>query len=136
MEQDSREEFKTLLEEIKKTEDENRKYAKKHYHMSMITAICAVIAVAILMMAYNNMAPKIMNAVDEMQAVAEKLNEVDLVSIADNIDRMALTSEESVRKSAEKIEEIDIDELNRAIKGLSDVVTPFADFMNFFKGDR
>ena len=85
--------------------------------------------------------PRVKNAFQEIQVVTENLNEVsnqlaeaDLNQLVKNVDRMAVTSEKGVQEALEKIQAIDIDELNQAIKGLSDVVSPFARFMNRFGG--
>ena len=57
---------------------------------------------------------------------------MDLAGLVEHVDRLAVTSEEGIKDALEKIESIDIDELNRAIKALSDVVTPLARLMGKF----
>lgn len=135
------ERLEQLMEQLKETENEKKKYAKKQYYMSMVTAVCAVLALGILLAAYISVIPRVKTAFQEIQVVTENLNEVsdqlakaDLNQLVENVDRMAVTSEKGVQEALDKIQSIDIDELNQAIKGLSDVVSPFAKFMNRFGG--
>lgn len=135
------ERLEQLMEQLKETENEKKKYAKKQYYMSMVTAACAVLALGIFLAAYISVIPRVKTAFQEIQVVTENLNAVsdqlakaDLNQLVENVDRMAVTSEKGVQEALDKIQSIDIDELNQAIKGLSDVVSPFAKFMNRFGG--
>lgn len=132
-----------LLEEtlrrLEETERERSRYVRMQFYLSAVTAACSVMVLAILMAAYVTVVPDVQKTSEEIRTAAESLNrissqlsEAELDQMVRNVDRMALTSEESVREALEKIQAIDIDELNRAIQGLSDVVQPFADFMNLF----
>ena len=50
----------------------------------------------------------------------------------EHVDQMAVTSEEGIREALLKIQAINIEELNQAIKGLSDVVSPLARLVSRF----
>lgn len=127
------------LRRLEETERERSRYVRMQFYLSAVTAACSVMVLAILMAAYVTVVPDVQKTSEEIRTAAESLNrissqlsEAELDQMVRNVDRMALTSEESVREALEKIQAIDIDELNRAIQGLSDVVQPFADFMNLF----
>lgn len=130
-----------LMVQLKEAENEKKEYARRQYYMSAVTAGCSVLVLVLLVAAYLTVIPRVKNAFQEIQVVTENLNEVsnqlaeaDLNQLVKNVDRMAVTSEKGVQEALEKIQAIDIDELNQAIKGLSDVVSPFAKFMNRFGG--
>lgn len=127
------------LRRLEETERERSRYVRMQFYLLAVTAACSVMVLAILMAAYVTVVPDVQKTSEEIRTAAESLNrissqlsEAELDQMVRNVDRMALTSEESVREALEKIQAIDIDELNRAIQGLSDVVQPFADFMNLF----
>lgn len=127
------------LRRLEETERERSRYVRMQFYLSAVTAACSAMVLAILMAAYVTVVPDVQKTSEEIRTAAESLNrissqlsEAELDQMVRNVDRMALTSEESVREALEKIQAIDIDELNRAIQGLSDVVQPFADFMNLF----
>lgn len=130
-----------LMIQLKETEVQKKDYVRKQYLMSAVTAACSVTALVLLLSAYLAVIPRIKTAFQEIQVVTEDLGEIsdqlrsaDLNQLVRNVDKMAVTSEKGVQEALDKIQSIDIDELNQAIKGLSDVVSPFAKFMNRFGG--
>ena len=60
----------------------------------------------------------------DLQVVSDQLSRADLETLVEHVDQMAVTSEEGIREALLKIQAINIEELNQAIKGLSDVVSP------------
>lgn len=130
-----------LMQRLEETENEKKEYARWQFYMSAATAICSVFVLALLFSAYLTLVPRAKAAFDGIGTVTQDLNDIskqlssaDLAGLVENVDRMAVTSEKGVQEALEKIQSIDIDELNGAIKGLSDVVSPFAKFMNRFGG--
>ena len=128
-----------LLEQMKKNEERRNRYAKWQFLASLVTAVCCVLILGIGIGAYVTVVPGLKDALGEIQTVtadlnriAEQLTEADLAGLVEHVDRLAVTSEEGMTDALEKIESIDIDELNRAIKALSDVVTPLARLMGKF----
>lgn len=128
-----------LLTEWKAAEEERKEYARKQFYLSAVTAVCALLILGIILSAYLTIVPRAKTAIDEIQTVSKdfgtvsnKLAKVDIEKLVGHVDEMAVTSEQNMQEAMEKINEIDIDGLNAAIKGLSDVVTPFARFMNRF----
>ena len=122
-----------FLEQMKKNEERRNRYAKRQFLASVVTAVCCVLMLGIGIGAYVAVVPGLKDALGEIQTVtadlnriAEQLTEADLAGLVEHVDRLAVTSEEGIKEALEKIESIDIDELNRAIKALSDVVTPLA----------
>lgn len=64
--------------------------------------------------------------------VTKELAQADLAGMVDNVDSLATTSQSAVEHATEKLDTIDLDTLNKAIKDLADVVEPLAKFFNVF----
>lgn len=140
--------------ELHQTLSELRDYEKKNLKMNRIKMIC-VIAIAalafltalILIINVGNVTSKIetlsksvTETSETINAVAKDLNQVDLQKLAASIQTIADDGEDailSIGKSAgealEKINSIDIDELNAGIKTLSEVLEPLAKFFKAFQ---
>ena len=65
----------------------------------------------------------------ELNAVTRTLAELDLSEMVENINSLVTTSQSGVEEALEKINDIDFSALNQAVKDLSDVVKPMADFV-------
>lgn len=64
----------------------------------------------------------------DLGAVAESLAEADLGSIVENVNALASESQNAVAGAMKKLDAIDIDTLNQAIRDLADIVGPLANF--------
>ena len=62
----------------------------------------------------------------DLGVVAESLAEADLGSIVENVNMLASESQSAVAGAMKKLDAIDIDMLNQAIRDLADVVEPLA----------
>ncbi len=80
----------------------------------------------------NDITQELKHTVDNVNTISDELAAADLEETVKNINNLAITSQEKLTEAAEKINQIDIDELNSAIKNLSDTVEPLAKFFNLF----
>ena len=80
----------------------------------------------------NDITQELKHTVDNVNTISDELAAADLEETVKNINNLAITSQEKLTEAAEKINKIDIDELNSAIKNLSDTVEPLAKFFNLF----
>ena len=62
----------------------------------------------------------------------QELAQTDLAGMVENVDTLATTSQSAVEHATEKLDTMDLDTLNKAIKDLADVVEPLARFFNVF----
>ena len=69
---------------------------------------------------------------DNMEIVTQTLADADLGTMVENVNVLAAESQSVVSDAMEKLDTIDIDTLNKAIKDLSDVVEPLAKVSKFF----
>lgn len=136
---EERDRLERMMEQLIETEEERKKYARKQFYMLAVMAACTVAVFLLAFSAYVSLVPKlktsaeeIETATKELRVISRQLSEADLAGLVKHVDQMAVTSEEGVKEALEKIESIDIDELNHAIKSLSDVVSPLAKLMGRF----
>ena len=69
---------------------------------------------------------------DNMETVTQALADADLGTMVENVNTLAAESQSVVSDAMEKLDTIDIDTLNKAIKDLSDVVEPLAKVSKIF----
>lgn len=67
-----------------------------------------------------------------LEEATKELAQADLAGMVENVDTLATTSQSAVEHATEKLDTIDLDTLNKAIKDLADVVEPLARFFNVF----
>lgn len=134
------EEFCAMMERIEASNAGQEKYAKKQYHMSRITAAASVIVLGVVLYTASVLIPKInvtyqnMELImEDLQIVTSELAEADINKMIEDVDELAVKSQENIGSAMEKINAIDIEGLNQAIRNLSDAVGPFAEFFNKFR---
>lgn len=133
-------EFCALMERIEASNAGQEKYARKQYHMSRITAAVSVIILAVVLYTASVFIPKVnvtyqnMELImEDLQVITSELAEADINQMISDVDELAVRSQENIGSAMEKINAIDIDGLNQAIRNLSDAVEPFAKFFNQFR---
>jgi methyl-accepting chemotaxis protein len=80
----------------------------------------------------NNMTGQAEIIMDNMETVTQTLADADLGGMVENVNTLTTDSQSAVTEAIEKLDAIDIDTLNKAIRDLSDVVEPLAKVSNFF----
>lgn len=133
-------EFRDMMERIERSNAGQEKYARKQYRMSQITALASVIILAVVLYTASILIPKI-NAtyqnmqliLEDMRVITSELAESDLDQMISNVDHLVVSSEKNINDALIKVNSIDIEELNRAIQSLSDVVEPLAQFFGRFR---
>ncbi len=136
---EERDRLEAMMKQLTETEEERKKYARKQFYMLAVMAACTVAMFLMVLSAYISLVPKLKTSAAEIEMVTKELSvisrqlsEADLAGLVKHVDQMAVTSEEGVKEALEKIESINIDELNHAIKSLSEVVSPLAKLMGRF----
>lgn len=67
-----------------------------------------------------------------LETVTAELAQADLAGMVDNVDSLVTSSQAGLEDALEKINTMDIEALNKAIKTLSEVVEPLAKFFKVF----
>lgn len=134
----SAEEFRDMLADLRKSNQEQADYAKRAWIMSLISTI-AVMIVAVFIVVYgaflmpkvNRMLAQAESSLANIQKITEEVASVDFEGLISDVGGLVETTEEDLNVTMRKIEGINFEQLNKAIEDLSNVIEPMA---NFFKG--
>ena len=105
------------------------RYQKKEVsHIRLNTVVGALVA-AVLLVTLLVLLPRAVTLLDHME---QSLQEIDV--FVENADRMVEENADAVADALGKVNAVDFDSLNKAIRDLSDTVHPLAEFARFFQG--
>lgn len=128
---DNTNEFRKRIEKLETTNEKQAKYAEKQYRMSQVTAASSILILLIVLYTAITVTPKvnlllrdIQISVSNIQRVSQDLSDADLPQMIDNIDSLVDTSESSIQTATDKLNAIDIESLNSAIRDLANIVRP------------
>lgn len=137
-----------LLNKLAQDNEAQNKYLRKQLFFTRIFSVaCCVLTIAVLVVLLK-VIPPLLNTMDKAlaaldQAVTALDQASDTLELVDDTlvdiqglfeeDGLVGQSSEALTQATEKISEMDIDNLNRAIKDLGDVVEPLANFFDRFK---
>ncbi len=74
----------------------------------------------------NSMMGEVQDVVTNLDKSSQELAATDIDGMLENVNALVETSEKSVQDTVKKIDDIDLDSLNKAIKDLSTVISPLA----------
>ena len=125
-----------LLESIEKTNRKQAAFARFQVIISVLLVLCCVV----LLIAGFTILPKIQAIITEAENVVlnmelltaelAKTNVTDVINdieaLVSNVDELVSTSQTGVEQTMTKINAIDFDALNNAIRDLSNVIEPLA----------
>lgn len=132
-----------LLEDMEKANRKQVTYARLQFIFSVVAAVCCMA----LLLSGMKVLPRLQETAAQaevvlanLESVTSELAESNLSSMVENVDALVenvdglvTTSQSGVEQTMEKINAIDFEALNDAIKDLSDVIEPIAKFFNTFK---
>ena len=133
-------EMLSVLKSIKEHEELQTKYAKKQGRVVTLAALFCVaimIGVGILVLSVlpkvvtlldqaNTIAVQADDVMKDLNVVTKQLAQADITGMIDDVGSLVVESEESINEAMKKVDAMDIDGLNKAIKDLGDVVEPLA----------
>lgn len=130
------EENKEMLELLRQIEKNSRQQTRTARLQCLLALVAAVFCVGVFALIFNFL-PRLDTVVTQMQTVlgnlettTQELAALDLGSMMDGIDTLVASGQEGLAQTMEKLNTIDIDTLNKAIKDLAAVVEPFAKLIN------
>ena len=125
-------ELQLILERLEKN---SRKQLHHARIQSLFSIVCALLC-GLLLMKVLQFIPQLEGLVAQaeillrdLDTVTKELAKLDLSTMVENINGLVITSQSGVEEALGKINEIDLDTLNQAVKDLSNVVKPLADFV-------
>ena len=140
---ENNEKMMDLLERMEKSNRKQVAYARLQFLFSAIAAICC----AVLLFSGMKILPQLQEAavqaetvLSNLESVTTELAQADLSGMVANVDVLVTnvdglvgTSQTAVEQTMTKINSVDFEALNDAIKDLSAVIEPIANFFNTFK---
>lgn len=132
-----------LLEQIELSARRQVRYARLQFVITIVLAA----AFAALILTCVRVLPQMQEVIAQaetvllnLESVTTELANADLTGMVENIDALVSnvddlvnTSQTGVEQAIQKINAVNFDTLNEAIKDLSDVIEPIAKFFNSFK---
>lgn len=125
------------------------KNSRKQLFYDRIKTLAALVIAAGVIYCAIMVLPSIMNTVQHANQVMAQVSDTitladeaiesitemseSITDMGDNMDTFITENAESVEEVMKKIEAVDFENLNKAIKDLGDVVEPFANFFGKFK---
>lgn len=132
------EENKEMLELLKQIEKNSRQQARAARLQCLLALVAAVFCIGVFVLIFNFL-PRLDEVVTQMQTVlgnlettTQELAALDLSGMMDGIDALVASGQDGLAQTMEKLNTIDIETLNKAIKDLAAVVEPFAKLVNRF----
>ncbi len=133
-------EMLSVLKSIKEHEELQTKYARKQGRVVALAALfCVVIMigvgilvlsvlpkVVVLLDQANTIATQADDVMKDLNVVTKQLAQADITGMIDDVGSLVVESEESINEAMKKIDAMDIEGLNKAIKDLGDIVEPLA----------
>ena len=151
---EEKKELRELLERMDKSNRQQATFAKLQCLFSLIAAICCIVVLVVicsLMPQLENMMGQvdvvltnvedvsrelaeadIEGVMNNLEQVTEELAEADLGSMAGEVSELMSASQTGVEEALNKLNGIDLETLNTAIKDLAAVVEPLAHFFDRF----
>ncbi|MBR5421577.1 MAG: hypothetical protein IK115_10545 [Lachnospiraceae bacterium] len=121
--------------EMAVTEKKQLKYQKLSFVMSMLSCLFTAGMLAVVIIVAMTILPKVdsiysstMVSLNNMEQLTDELNRADLAGTVNNINELTLQATGDLSQTMNKLNAIDLDNLNNAIKNLNDTVEPMAKF--------
>lgn len=139
------EENKETLELLRKIERSSRMQTYSGYVRTGLMLVCAVCMAALVVMVFRLMPQineilaqaqhafnQVGTVLDYLEQTSYQLSQVDLQGMVSNVDGLVTTGQQSLEASMEKLNGVDFEALNKAIKDLAAVIEPLAKMTKVF----
>ena len=139
------EENKETLELLRKIERSSRMQTYSGYVRTGLMLVCAVCMAALVVMVFRLMPQineilaqaqhafnQVGTVLDYLEQTSYQLSQVDMQGMVSNVDGLVTTGQQSLQATMEKLNSIDFDALNKAIKDLSAVTQSLANVTRIF----
>lgn len=121
-----------IMSKLEENSRKQLKFARIQCLFSVICAVCCVFLLVTVLRFLPQVEGMMIHAeaiLTDLEVISGELAKLDLTQMVENINSLVKTSQTGVEEALGKINEIDFDALNQAVKDLSDVVKPMADFV-------
>ena len=132
-----------IYKEIERNTKQQALYARMQVIFTALGAICCLVLLIFgleVLPQLQKVATQAETVLTNLETVTTELAKTDLIGMVENVDSLVVnvdglvsTSQDGVEQAIEKINGIDFDALNDAIKDLEAVIEPIAKFFKTFK---
>ena len=139
------EENKETLELLRKIERSSRMQTYSGYVRTGLMLVCAVCMAVLVVMVFRLMPQineilaqaqhafnQVGTVLDYLEQTSYQLSQVDLQGMVSNVDGLVTTGQQSLEASMEKLNGVDFEALNKAIKDWAAVIEPLAKMTKVF----
>ena len=139
------EENKETLELLRKIERSSRMQTYSGYVRTGLMLVCAVCMAVLVVMVFRLMPQineilaqaqhafnQVGTVLDYLEQTSYQLSQVDLQGMVSNVDGLVTTGQQSLEASMEKLNGVDFEALNKAIKDLEAVIEPLTKMTKVF----
>ena len=139
------EENKETLELLRKIERSSRMQTYSGYVRTGLMLVCAVCMAVLVVMVFRLMPQineilaqaqhafnQVGTVLDYLEQTSYQLSQVDLQGMVSNVDGLVTTGQQSLEATMDKLNSIDFEALNKAIKDLSAVTQSLANVTRIF----
>lgn len=132
------EENKELMELLQKIEKANRQQVKLTRLVCIFALIAALCCGCLFGVVYNTL-PQINAVMSQLQTVltnlektTAQLSAMDFTAMIEDVDTLVTTGQQGLEQTMKKLNTIDMETLNQAIRDLAAVVEPMSKLMSVF----
>ncbi len=128
-----------MLELLRSIEKSNRQKVVTNV-LVCIFMLAAAASCILICLHLGQLIPQVSQVISQMQAVLSGLEEtseqiaaLDLESMVNNVDSLAVYAQQSLQQTMDKLNTIDFETLNKAIEDLAKVIEPLAELVDKFR---
>ena len=128
-------ELQRILERL----EANSRKQLLHARLQTVFSLICVLCCGVLLIKLLQFIPQLESLVSQaeillrdLDTVTKELSKLNLSQMVENINDLVTTSQSGVEEALQKINEIDFDTLNQAVKDLTNVVKTLSDFAKRF----
>ena len=126
-------ELQKILEQLETNSRKQLLHARLQTMFSIICAVCCGVLAVKLVQFIPQVESLITQAealLKDLDTLTQELAKLDFAQMIGNINELVITSQSGVEEALVKLNEIDFETLNQAVKDLANVVKPMADFVS------
>lgn len=118
-----------LLQQMAEAAQTQQRCARRQSLMMTVAALACVGILVLVGILFSQLQPVVQDlsaAAEDLTVVSQQLAAVDIQSTMEGLNDTMASAQQSLNQGAAKLEQLDIDTLNAAIRDLSEVISPLA----------
>ena len=133
------EENKEIIELLKKLDESSQKRVRLGRILCVLALVAALFCGATFAVVFS-LVPQVETVLTQVQPVLRNLEQtsqqlaaLDLEGMVSNVDALVVTGQQTLQQSMKKLDTVDFEALNQAIRDLSAVIEPLAKWGKMFQ---